>query len=412
MKNLLLILGLVLSSPVYSAKIKSGWYTLPENQNQELIKSLHQEGQLETVDQEIKDLSSLTQEISKIENAGTKWALRDMKTVLALGASGSLGVLSWGGTKALELEWKKRTSQKESSPLPKVSHSLEIEQENREVWIQKVETYFQSSGLKTDSALKKVAGEFFDLAQAGQLIQNKTKWSPAKLRLDISASTSANVLPILTKFGADVRVRFEWTPRKKSSATTPRESVLANSLLSLITTVTEEIPAQEKKWNKKVNSFRLDQIQIGLALTGKGSVGVAKVSTTISPSIYLKRSTQKIVKRNNSGSDKLAIASDSLTKEEATYLSLTNGKVISRSGKKTILVKKRRVRRGIKKAFRFARKFVKRIEKNEKKRIDRQSKWYVKVIKSQYSFSVGGDIGVVTLQAKSALALEFRRPKK
>ena len=62
------------------------------------------------------------------------------------------------------------------------------------------------------------------------------------------------------------------------------------------------------------------------------------------------------------------------------------------------------MKKGIKKAFKFSNKFIKKLSRKVKP----NSKWKVKKIKSQFKFSLGGSLGPVKVSGNPHLAFYLK----
>jgi hypothetical protein len=70
--------------------------------------------------------------------------------------------------------------------------------------------------------------------------------------------------------------------------------------------------------------------------------------------------------------------------------------------------KKRRIQKGLRKAFKFSHKFIEKVNS----KINPKGHWKIKKLKSQYKFSLGGSLGPVKISGKPHLAFYFKNNSK
>ncbi|MEC7181591.1 MAG: hypothetical protein VXW15_02670, partial [Bdellovibrionota bacterium] len=68
----------------------------------------------------------------------------------------------------------------------------------------------------------------------------------------------------------------------------------------------------------------------------------------------------------------------------------------------------KKLKRGIKKAFKFSNRFIRKLNK----KIKPNSKWRIKKIKTQFQFSLGGSLGPVKVSGIPHIAFYMLNTKK
>ena len=125
-----------------------------------------------------------------------------------------------------------------------------------------------------------------------------------------------------------------------------------------------------------------------MGIAAKGDIAIAELGGYAVPSVFFERSYNKMI----------------TPILEGDILIMAQGQEKSLGKRRMFKVKKRKVRKGLKKAFRFSYKFMERFGS----KVSPKSQWKIKKIKSQYKFSLGGSLGPVKITGTPHLALYFK----
>ncbi len=415
-KYIISALIFTLTSVTFASDLDPYWYQLPENevvQNTNTEKGFFSQKRFEKKIQKITgaELNAL----EKLKEKEGKWHLDGVNTTLALGLSGNIGVLSWGGTKAIELFWHNKKAQK-SEAAEKALQTIYFDEEMKAQDLQNdVDTIVSSliaSGKVKESddlrkKLHKKTNDFFKMVEAVASVKN-TKWVPSKLRLDFVISAEGKIGGVvLAKVGGDIRLRFEWS--RKARTVYQKTNVVLDktqeSIKRLISTFSSEIANADIDKVEKHN-FSLSYVRLGLAVGVKGSVGILKGSMGFAPYIYLvpnkEKSSTPVVATDIQ--DGLPLIVNLQTTEHLDYAAKNNLQYDKKATYPIFKISNKKFKKGMNKAVRFAANTAKYVEKRDGKK----TKWGIKKIRSSFAFSVSGDVGVVSLKGTPSIELEFK----
>ncbi|RLA66165.1 MAG: hypothetical protein DRQ88_07480 [Epsilonproteobacteria bacterium] len=361
------------------------------------------------------------------------WHLAGFQTSLGVGFSGNIGILAFGGTKIIEIDWARKKQEKKEkeeeleSSLPVVT----INENHTKADLNKaldpvVRQLVETGRVKDEKEFRKnlsvVSNDFYAYAKGLSTTRSNYVWRAGKIRLDLNFSASGKIATAgpLVKLGVDVKLRLEFarimakaqSDNKAMTDLNAKERKIAretrNLLDSLSYEVTKSYDELEKSYNMDVHDMSFKIIEVALGMSVEGSVGVAKLKGSVVPSVFFTR--HKLSSSTPAVADK---AADNGT----INLIVDNsdaGIAVDKGLKESIFkLKRKRIRKGMKKAMKFAYKFAKKMSKKAKKRQERMAqgrrvkmpKWIVKKIRSQYKFEVGGSIGPVKLKAIPHLSI-------
>lgn len=393
MKSIILIFALM--SLNAQATLSSDWYDLEGNN-----KSLGNELELqETIDAITNSqIEALDQENSDNKIFGFKFA--GLKTVLALGLSGKIGLKSWGGSKAIELNWARKSNAK--SELSEdgarvVSLKGDMSAEDWNTVLEEVSKNFESEGLIEGAEgfkthLEKETSTFREIVKGVNEV-NHPKFSASKLRLDLTFGFSNSVSGFFIKAGGDLRVRFEWAPvpnkglanKKVSSKVQKQMKELVEKMGPLLVDAMEEEYSENK--SDFHDKYKLKDFRLGVSVSAEGDLGFTKGSQGIGVHVYFKPISHKENKESLDGDIEFTVD--------------TEDKIWPFKKKKIVKLSKRKIKKGIKKAIRFGHYFGRKIK--DKK----DSKWGVQVLKTAYAFSLKGKSGVVTIKGSPSVEISY-----
>jgi hypothetical protein len=216
-------------------------------------------------------------------------------------------------------------------------------------------------------------------------------WSPFRIRLDLTVAADATVSGMFARAGGEVRVRFEWkrslkeTDEKKTLGKIAEGSrKLLNNLAGQIAKAVKEEPASKKLLLENFN------VSIGVSLSG--DVGIAEASGEIVTQVYFKSTKEE---------DFHTIRSNGIVETNTNIPFLKTNQ--TKSLQQLTLINSDNLRKGLKKAVRFAEYFPKKLSKEKYKKSD----WAVYSIAPSFTFALNGDVGLTTIEGTSGLELEY-----
>ncbi len=393
MKELVLIMTLFISLSAH-ASLPSHWYDLEGTQ-----KSLGDEVELqETIDA----ITSAQTEVLENEEASNKlnaFKFSGIKTVLALGLSGKIGLKSWGGAKAVELNWARKTNSKidlqENNNLVTLKGDL-TDNDWHQV-LTKVSKNFEAEGLIEGSEgftkhLEKETAVFRELIKGANEVNHK-KFKTSKLRLDLNFGFSHSVTGFFIKAGGDLRLRFEWAPvagaSKGNKGLPSKVQKQMKELLEkmgplLVDAMDEEYSTNKSNFHDK---YKLKEFKLAVSTSIEGDLGFTKGSQGIAAHVYFKPVSHKENAEKLDG--------------DINFVAESEDKIWPFKKKKVVKLSKRKIKKGIKKAIRFGHYF------GEKIKDKRGSSWGVKVLKTSYTFSLKGKTGVVTIKGAPTVEIAY-----
>jgi len=397
-KNIICLVTLLFSFTSHAYDLSPQWiYSPADKQVPTFVSGIFERPRFNRSFDQLLEVQNKTLQATSLEaKEKGKWKFVGFNTTLGLGLSGKIGLLSWGGSKVVELFWYRRDASEEKK---NISH----EQENYYTLDADVgRDAFFSNISRMSAQLEKAAAEklqaqaekFFDLAQGMEQANSKVSWEVSKLRWDVELAGSVSPGTVFASVGGDLKIRFEWSRKKKSVSkqlSTSELSKQASDVSEAMVQILDQVD-----WNKTSKcGLKLSYARLGLGLTLEGKLGIAKLSGNNSFYAYLKP-TKKAMKAQNVNNKQfftLPVIDDVYAN---SYKSKSN----------FFKVDGKRVAKNLKKAVRFAAKIGKRLEKKSK-----TSKWGVKVVRTSFTLNGGGSIGPVSLKASPSLELEFNNEK-
>ena len=369
-----------------------------------------------------------------------KWELSGMKTILATGLSGDIGVLSWGGSKTVELIWKRLKKNTTANNVQSYSFEPELADERADVSLNSNSTYrdmqaqlepliqtmVKTGKVKNESYFRsnlyQVSEKFFNMSKAMD-INKRTEWYPYKTRLDLVVSASGKVTGggIIIKAGIDSRVRLEWVrlerkDRVQEQAVALKEDPVADKVQELLTQMAVDLSAAASSEKANIKNWSAKVFRVGIGITAKGDIGVISSSFGYTPYVYFKRiqprqafATQALDLETSFKDTNFeeghwpVLVADELGSDiqPASFNLESNGKKA-----KVIKIKRKKLRKSINKAIKYGHKMGKKLKS---KKYRKNKKWEVKTMKVGYKFSLNGDIGSVNVKTEPNLEIEYER---
>lgn len=352
-----------------------------------------------------------------------KWYFAGTQTAVALGFSGKIGLLTFGGTKALEVNWERK------KPTPK---------SNEEVGNSSVETIVVKEGTtKADlnkelepfirsvvdskkvsdeqtlrKELKEASGNFLAYVKGMNGSTTRYKFVPTKIRLEFNVEGSGKIIttiPAVTgKIAVPVKLRLEFVRLMPKAAPAPTtapksddqnifspdmtetEKKIASQTKSLMDKLAQEVTVayseQVKEADMEKRNLMLKYIEVGLGMGVEGKIGVATFKASVVPSIFFQQF--KVAAAT-------PVIDKSIDEEPIPVLIEDNSSDKSRMRDYAMNLQRKQVRRGMEKAMKFAYKFAEKIQRKADAKKD--SNWKFKDLESKYNFSLSGTVGPVKL---------------
>lgn len=395
MKKLIALIT-VCSALSAQATLSPEWYDLEGNN-----KSLGNEVQLQETIDAITDsqLAALEQEEGSDKLFG--WKFSGIKTVLALGLSGKIGLKSWGGTKAIELNWARKASGKSESIAEDGTRIVELKGDMTDAdWdsvLSDVSKNFENEGLIEGrdgfkKHLDKETAVFKEIIKGANEVQHP-KFTASKLRLDLVFGFSNSVSGFFIKAGGDLRVRFEWKPSKKKIVDNKRMpskiQKQVKDLMEKMGPILVDAMEEEYSENKGLfhDKYKLKEFRLGIATSVSGDLGFTKGTQGLSAYVYFKPVSHKMAPEKLDGN--------------IEFTQEVEDKIWPFKKKKIVKLSKRKIKKGIKKAIRFGHYFGEKIKDKE------DAKWGVQTLKTLYAFSLSGESGVVTIKGEPSVEIAY-----
>jgi hypothetical protein len=385
MRKYIALIALFMSFNALSAGLPSEWYFGADTKNNEEKSSYDIDESMHSLHQ------AQTYALEKADGEKQGWYLDHMKTILGLTLKGKLGILSWGGSKGIELIWKKRSGNKELVETEENVETLDFsDAKSLNDALAGLEPFINSlieSGKVKDAAnlrtqLTDKVQKFYEVAKGAEASAPQA-YRPYKIRLDLSVSADGKVSGLFVSVGGDVRVRLEWTRKtfyQKNNDLGPiaqKAQTVLNGLASEIGKSLEEEPASK--------ALIFKEFKVGVGVSVSGNVGVAKASVSVVPQVYFKKVALTEKERV-----------EEVNVESIPFLTDDKSNEVN-------LVSSSRVRNGFKKSLRFAEYFQKKFNKKEYK----EGSWAVHTIKPSFTFDLSGDVGVVSLKGLATFELAY-----
>ncbi len=253
------------------------------------------------------------------------WRLEFLETDLSISSKGVIGQLIMRGTPAISLFWKRLgldESKKNLNLEPSEIEPIEDANEHSDIVLNDFSTPIElenqiepliKSGLATGRIKNKLNFKAKLLEKAKQF-RDQVKglagnpglaWWVSRLRMDVQFDAAGNI-PYATSFtaGAGVKVRLEWhrvnskhsSDLKLSDKPGPNKK---NALRELIVSVAEDLSSiadEHSDKTRNLSSFKAYQFRVGLGVSARGDIGLAKAGRELTFQAYFTRERSKAVK--------------------------------------------------------------------------------------------------------------------
>ncbi|MFI5390765.1 MAG: hypothetical protein ACHQYQ_05330 [Bacteriovoracales bacterium] len=285
-------------------------------------------------DAELDALDSVKFPVDKAD-VKPKWYFAGAQTSLGVGFSGAIGLLTFGGTKSLEVNWeRKKPEPKNKSDDEEISSSVETvtvnEGTSKADLNKELEPFIRSvvdskkvtSEATLRNELKEVSGKFLAYVKGVSASQHRYRFVPTKIRLEFNVEGSgklsaAAVAPYLTgKVTVPVKIRLEFirvmkkdapvvapttattvAPKSEDVLITPdmteTEKKIATQTKSLLDKLAEEVTLayseEVKAGDMEKRDIVLKYIEVGLGFGVEGKIGIATFKANMIPSIFFQK---------------------------------------------------------------------------------------------------------------------------
>ena len=413
------------------AEMPKNWYCIDDNSEKTGNQFKWEEPNKE-FDKDVNDLfeaqgdsyEALLQESNYAHGkSNNSWELSVVRSQLALSADGVLGVLALKGTVAAELRWFRKSFLKEydsnyDSLTDGAAHAtFNPNMSNAEIddiLNTIVEKTFQTgrianrdlmlSGLR--EKVNKTRGMLFGVPNTSYL-----PFSLFRLRIEIIFGASGRVLPIMTA-GGDVRIRLDWEldqayRSNKGSQQPQTERISSDSFEKLVIAFSQDMGVLEKR-EPFGSKFRVKGFQIRVGQTTGGQVGVANASGSIGGMLFFKKNRSIRFDKNYQLSDPENTSFNLIRSEipehtESSFV-LSDSYIDKDSQKSSITaINRQRFRQGLKKAEKIGSYLMEQAGRAK------QRNWELREIRTDYQFSLAGNIGIATIGGFGELRIEYAK---
>jgi len=378
-----IIIFILVILPLYAGQVPVSWMSevSPRKKLQLDELSLSFNGVLDLQESIMNQSSHFSKNLSK-----RNWSLQGQKTDLAVSRSGLFGFSAVKGTSAVELSWGKKgikekdnkeknndihldTSMSELSVLKAVKpfYKILLKNNQRSEYSRKIKN-FEGYILRYHRALKSIS----------PLIHRQ--FVPSKFRLDLTNSYNSPLFG-MSNLSGDIRIRLEWKisrsikSMKNNFHIQDQETVkklildLGNSLANI----------------NDPKGYRLKQIGVGLGISKDNLLGFSKIKGGATGILFFTKTKKSIVDYIDSQSK----LSGQYSWPKGEQSKLLNG------------FTRVKFRKGIKRSFNISRWFNQFLSKRN------FSKWEVKKIKTSFSISYKGFLGLADISSKSLISFTF-----
>ncbi len=334
--------------------------------------------------------------------AKTPWKLAAVMTDLSISASGWLGFLVQKGTPSVTTVWRKQYPAKHAPDAvfseTESAADLVVGPETTSVDIERdlepsVRALVSTGGVRNETNLRRnllsAAADFQNVTTLLSTVNPKGQWWVSRFRLDFAVDVSGNVTPAVT-LGAEAKVRFEWH-RLRAKRPTPAAQALARNAFAGRPGLAENLVAFADHLGNdlseiadgssvKAKGFRAYGYRVGLGITAKGNVGVAKAVGTLTGHLYFARDVSKPVVHPK-------------PTEGGEMLLVTNENDFGK-------IDRRAFRKGLRKALRIGRFFARHADQA-------RGKWKIHELRTGFDLSLGGKTGIVTVGGVASTEISF-----
>jgi hypothetical protein len=422
--------------------VPKDWYQHPEDQEQvsteSFVDGYSSQNNMMKLSQSLQSiLNAKVNVLNEINSTRSKeWNLSNVRTSLAIGAKGLIGILSLKGMSALKLYWrpvvnkKKRVEANTSSVIDvpaEVVVGSDLSKKDMLKLIKPTIDRALATGKirnkkKFETSLIKTTTDFHHIAATIGCLERSSQWWVRCLLLELYVTASGELSPFTT-VGAEIRLRFRWqrvSPILSSSnarGSHPNPCSTKNQLNQFIYTMANDLDSISTEALSN-SGYRARYFRIGLGVGVKGNILVAKSKAKTMFYLFFERSKKSLSTNNSRLDDKnshIEVISNKRQKDLTfaksrgiTYIDnyKLRGQDLSKPTENVIYkVKRETFRKGLNRAFSMAKFFLDETQKIPTK------KWELFQIETQFEISITGSLGLASLSGLGATRVYFYKDK-
>jgi hypothetical protein len=362
------------------------------------------------------------------------WHMEMFSTDLAISVSGWLGILTYKGTPGVIVYWRKqhppggpRAAAEDAGEdpatvlIPTGASRAELDRQLEPA----IRAALATGRIQDEKAFRanlwKTAEDFRAVSAALERSRGG-QWWVSRYRLDLVVDAQGKVSPLVTA-GVEVRLRFEWhrimkpareLEERKDPVFDP--AGLSGALISFTEAVSqdlEELSENPGDRSDGKSGFKAFQYRVGLGVSYKGTVGIAKVTTSALGYVYFSRDVAKPVVNPAPSARPLPVelAESSAELEvidaaepQLARLSLREArKDTPPPGEMTFKIKREDFRKGLKKALKMGHFFGRSAEKAPKA----NGSWKVYELRAAFDLSLSGKTALANVQGLGSTEINF-----
>jgi hypothetical protein len=353
------------------------------------------------------------------------WRLAALTSELAISLKGILAPLAIRGTASFRLIWRKIEnfpSQENEAQLETQALILNAESPHSEISRQLepiVAMVMRSHQIENESLFRK---ELFEKAEEFYRLSSLLAREPATLvwvnrfRFDLAVMASGKVNPV-TNVGGEVKLRFEWFRIEPNTTGVPLASPILSEQDQKFREFVEGIAYDAQRISAesfKETGFYPNYLSVGIGMNASGNLGVVKLGGAVMGYLYFGL-IQKDLKEIPMP---MSLPAGALKPLELTEFHSPKSHVdyarehhipfkeVSKYGvveEVIYLIDRARFRSGLTKACRLSAQMLQRLQTVKAK------KWEIREVRSSFELSIGGDLGIVSVNGVGNVGLSFVR---
>jgi hypothetical protein len=310
------------------------------------------------------------------------WKMTGFATTLGISSSGKLGIIGFKGSASTEVYWKRKPTEQSfvavtEDETPDLNADIEVADTSRSGINDQVESAFaivKASGKvknldEAKKGLRKNIEEFANLVGTLKVDTTK-KYYFAGIRYDLSVGASGTVATSYN-IGGTVLIRMVWRPIKKINQSLGKNLITEESPLQKMindTAISLENLSENSALEK--NGLKLQSIRFGYGKSIAGKIGLISAKSSLMFSVIFAKNHKYKPSENN------------LVKEEYATSEIRFDD--------NIAINWAKFGKGLNKAVRISRPFLRRSERSSKK-------WEISTMKLAFTVSGTRGIGLTTV---------------
>ena len=431
------------------AYVPQDWYQHPEDRDflRDQSFSFHQDSSQKTkAESSKKQMGALSQALQNILNANAKalaqvstksdkkWDLSYVRTSLAIGAKGLLGLLSLKGMSAVKLYWRptmQASAKKEKEPTFDKKEAVDDEVILKNHFTQKelletiepaIKRALSTGRIKNTSKFKKeltkAVEDFHFIISGMNSFEQHSRWWVRRLLLELHVAASGQVSPFAT-FGTELRIRFRWQriclkgPEMTLDRNEPLLHRSKNKLSEFVYNMANDLDTISAQ-TLKDSGYTAKYFRIGLGLGLNGNIFLAKSKAQALFYVFFARSTKANLTQKKLPFDKNAhiwVLSEQREKDlhyaRLKGITFQEGVLLKDADINPAIenviykVERKTFRQGLEKTHKIA-KFFANGAKNSA-----STSWELFHIETQFEISLTGFFGLASLSGLAATRIQF-----